>query len=80
MPDNKFMVRNDFGESLLAIIQAKLDQSNGIDKGACAWCLFAPNGCPKDKRVGLIGACGCAHMGPIYNNRDGHRSDVWFVD
>ena len=21
--------------------------------------------CPKDKRVGLIGACGRAHMGPI---------------
>ena len=40
-PDNKFMARNDIDESLLVIIQAKLDQSNGIDKGACAWCLFA---------------------------------------
>ena len=64
-PDNKFMARNGIDEPLLVIIQAKLDQSNGIDKGACAWCLFAPNGCPKDKRVGLIGACGRAHMGLI---------------
>ena len=63
-PDNKFMARNDIDESLIVIIQAKLDQSNGIDKGACAWCLFAKNGCPKDKRVGLMGACGRAHMGP----------------
>ena len=54
-PDNKFMARNDIDDSLLVIIQAKLDQSNGIDKGACAWCLFGPNGCPKDKRVGLQG-------------------------
>ena len=63
-PDNKFMARNDIDESLIVIIQAKLDQSNGIDKGACAYCLFYKNGCPKDKRVGLIGACGRAHMGP----------------
>ena len=47
------------------IIQSKLDQSNGIDKGACAYCLFNKDGCPKDKRVGLMGACGRAHMGPI---------------
>ena len=64
-PDPKFVARNDIDESLIVIIQAKLDQSNGIDKGACAWCLFAKNGCPKDKRVGLMGACGRAHMGPI---------------
>ena len=59
------MARNDIDESLIVIIQAKLDQSNGIDKGACAYCLFYKNGCPKDKRVGLMGACGRAHMGPI---------------
>ena len=63
-PDDKFVARNDIDDSLLAIIQAKLDQSNGIDKGACAWCLFAKNGCPRDKRVGLQGSCGRAHMGP----------------
>ena len=64
-PDTKFMARNDIDESLIVIIQAKLDQSNGIDKGACAYCLFYKDGCPKDKRVGLMGACGRAHMGPI---------------
>ena len=64
-PDPKFAARNDIDESLIVIIQAKLDQSNGIDKGACAYCLFYKNGCPKDKRVGLMGACGRAHMGPI---------------
>ena len=58
------MARNDIDESLLSIIQAKMDQSNGIDKGACAWCLFGPSGCPKDRRVGLRGSCGRAHMGP----------------
>jgi hypothetical protein len=63
-PDNKFMARNDIDESLIVIIQAKLDQSNGTDKGACAYCLFYKDGCPKDKRVGLMGACGRAHMGP----------------
>jgi hypothetical protein len=63
-PDSRFMARNDIDESLIAIVQSKLDQSNGVDKGACAWCLFSKNGCPKDKRVGLIGACGRAHMGP----------------
>ena len=64
-PDPKFAARNDIDESLIVIIQAKLDQSNSIDKGACAYCLFYKNGCPKDKRVGLMGACGRAHMGPI---------------
>jgi hypothetical protein len=63
-PDNKFKARNDIDDSLLVIIRAKLDQSNGIDKGACAWCLFGPDGCPKDKRVGLQGLCLRAHMGP----------------
>ena len=59
------MARNDIDDSLLGIIQAKMDQSNGIDKGACAWCLFGPNGCPQDRRVGLQASCGRAHMGPI---------------
>ena len=62
-PDNNFMARNDIDDSLLGVIQAKMDQSNGIDKGACAWCLLGPNG-PQDRRVGLQGSCGRAHMGP----------------
>ena len=62
-PDNKFMARNDIDDSLLGIIQAKMDQSNGIDKGACAWRLLGPNG-PRDRRVGLQASCGRAHMGP----------------
>ena len=41
-----------------------MDQSNGIGKGACAWCLFGPSGCRKDRCVGLQGPCGRAHMGP----------------
>ena len=45
-PDNKPIARNDIDDSLLGIIQAKMDQSNGIDKGACAWCLLGPNGLP----------------------------------
>ena len=62
--DNKFLGRNDIDESLLEIIQAKMDQSSGVDKGACAWCLLGPNGCPHDKRVGVQASCGRAHMGP----------------
>ena len=64
LPDHKFMARNDIDDSLLDIIQAKIDQSNGIDKGACARCLKGPNSCPLDKRVGLQAPCGRAHMGP----------------
>ena len=62
-PDNKFMARNDTDDSLLGIIQAKMDQSNGIDKGACVWCLLGSD-CPHDRRVGLQAPCGRAHMGP----------------
>ena len=63
-PDDKFLERNDIDDSLLEIVQAKLDQSTGIDKGACAWCLIGPKGCPHDKRVGVQASCGRAHMGP----------------
>ena len=63
-PEIKFMARNDIDDSLLDIIQAKMDQSNGIDKDACARCLMGPKGCPHDKRVGLKELCGRAHMGP----------------
>ena len=35
-PDNKLLARKDIDDSLLEIIQAKMDQSNGIDKGGCA--------------------------------------------
>ena len=38
--DNKFLGRNDIDDSLLEIMQSKLDQSAGIDTGACAWCLI----------------------------------------
>ena len=57
------MARNDIDDSLLDIIQAKMDQPNGIDKGACERCLMGPNGCPLDKRVGLQAPCGRAHIG-----------------
>ena len=35
-----------------AVLQAKLDVSDGIDKGSCACFLFGKNGCAKDKRQG----------------------------
>ena len=63
-PDSKFLARNDIEDSLPGIIQAKIDQSNGIDKGVCAWCLFGPNG-PHDRQVGRQAPCGRAHMGPV---------------
>ena len=64
-PDNAFMRRHDIDDALLEVLQTKLDQSTGIDKGACVWCLIGPNGCPKDKRVGVQASCGRAHLGPV---------------
>ena len=47
-----------------ALLQAKLDVSNGLDKGVCAYFFFGTCGCAKDKRAGVIGKCGKAHSGP----------------
>jgi hypothetical protein len=44
-----------------AIAQAKLDVSDDIDKGACAYCFLGENGCKKDRRVGVFGKCQRSH-------------------
>ena len=47
-----------------AVLQAKLDVSDGIDKGSCACFYFGETGCAKDKRAGVVGKCGWSHGAP----------------
>jgi len=50
---------------MVKVLQAKMDQSLGLDKGACAACLLGDGvGCPVDSRVGCEGKCGHSHQGP----------------
>ena len=42
-----------------------MNVSRGLDKGCCAACLLGEDGCDLDDRVGVIGKCGWAHMGPL---------------
>ena len=50
---------------MVEVLQAKMDQSPGIDKGPCAACLLGGGvGCPTDNRVGCEGKCGHSHQGP----------------
>lgn len=48
----------------VAIVQAAMDVSTGIDKGTCAACVLGEKGCKHDKRVGCMGKCRRAHQGP----------------
>ena len=59
-PDMNHRLDND----QCAVLQAKLDVSDGIDKGSCACFFFGKTGCAKDKRAGVIGKCGWSHGAP----------------
>ena len=59
-PDMNHRLTND----QCAVLQAKLDVSDGIDKGSCACFYFGKTGCAKDKRAGVIGKCGWRHGAP----------------
>ena len=59
-PDMNHRLDND----QCAVLQAKLDVSDGIDKGSCACFYFGKTGCAKDKRAGVIGKCGWSHGAP----------------
>ena len=48
----------------VAIVQAAMDVSTGIDKGTCAACVLGEKGCKHDMRVGCMGKCRRAHQGP----------------
>ena len=73
---------------MVKVLQAKMDQSLGLDKGACAACLLGDGvGCPADSRVGCEGKCGRSHQGPkdreVQYQKDvvktcGFDSMVWF--
>ena len=52
-PDMNHRLDND----QCAVLQAKLDVSDGIDKGSCACFFFGKAGCAKDKRAGVVGKC-----------------------
>ena len=48
-----------------AIAQSKIDVSNDVDKGSCAYCFLGSNGCKHDKRVGVVGkGCHRSHSAP----------------
>ena len=50
---------------MVKVLQAKMGQSAGLDKGACVACLLGTGvGCPADNRVGCEGKCGHSHQGP----------------
>ena len=50
---------------MVKVLQAKMDQSAGLDKGSCVACLLGGGvGCPVDNRVGCEGRCGHSHQGP----------------
>ena len=56
-PDMNHHLDND----QCVVLQAKLDVSDGIDKGSCACFYFGKTGCAKDKRAGVIGKCSWSH-------------------
>ena len=50
---------------MVKVLQAKMDQSTGLDKGSCVACLLGTGvGCSEDRRVGCEGKCGRSHQGP----------------
>ena len=50
---------------MVKVLQTKMDQSSGLDKGSCVACLLGTGvGCPTDNRVGCEGKCGHSHQGP----------------
>ena len=50
---------------MVKVLQTKMDQSSGLDKGSCVACLLCTGvGCPIDSRVGCEGKCGHSHQGP----------------
>ena len=63
-PDMNHCLVND----QCAVLQAKLDVSDGIDKGSCACFFFGKNGCAKDKRAGLVAKCCYSHGAPADRN------------
>ena len=60
-PNKKHMQSPD----MVKVLQSKMDQSSGLDKGSCVACLLGTGvGCPADNRVGCEGKCGHSHQGP----------------
>ena len=60
-PNKKHLQTPDMAK----VLQAKMDQSSGLDKGSCVACLLGTGvGCPDDNRVGCEGKCGHSHQGP----------------
>ena len=50
---------------MVKVPQTKMDQSTGLDKGACVACLLGGGvGGPVDNRVGCEGRCDHSHQGP----------------
>ena len=61
---------------MVKVLQAKMDQSSGLDKGSCVACLFGTGvGCPADNRVGCEGKCGHSHQG-LGDRKVQYRKDV----
>ena len=65
-------MNNRLDNGQCAVLQAKLDVSDGIDKGSCACFFFGKTGYAKDKRAGVVGKCGWSHGVPT------DRKDLFF--
>ena len=59
---------------MVKVLQKKMDQSPGLDKGSCVACLLGGGvGCPADNRVSCEGKCGHSHQGPLATRRRRQR-------